>query len=137
MIDLAKINSLTTEEVLVVNELQKIAKEAEKASELIHKTYRCFGISEKSITILSDGTNTEWLSYDGIWRKRYFNIDHYENYSVKCTPDGIFEYYRAEFLYYRKHIQDDKEIIEKKIACEYFREFLRRTEEKFQTLTEK
>lgn len=125
MIDLAKINTLTADEVLVVNGLQKVAEEAKKASELIHKTYRCFGIGEEKIEVWSDEYNAEYLTYDGVWQARYLH----QTYDVKCTPDGIFEYFKSEYLVSEGYA-DDYENEEKAHICKYFRTFLKKTEAK-------
>ena len=128
MIDWEKIKDITPDEVIIINELQKLAAEAKEAAKLIRATYRCFGIGEEKITVWKDYHNTEYLTYTGVWQARYLH----QTYDVECSAEGIFEYFKAEFLadYFKDEGVEDYEIAEKASICKYFRKFLRDTQEK-------
>ena len=125
-IDMEKINSLSREEIIVVNGLQKIAEEAEVAAELIRNTYRCFGIGEDKIKVRYDKYNTEYLTHDGIWQQRSLGS---QTYDVPCTPEGIYQYFKAEYMV-ENGLADDNETMEMNEICKCFRGFLIWTEKK-------
>ena len=127
MFDMEKINNLTADEVLIVNGLQAVAKEAKEHVALIHKTYNCFGIGKDTIELWHDSYNAEYLTHDGIWQARYLH----QQYDVKVDVATVFDYYRAEWLVNNGYVDEYNasyltDYGKKKFICGYFRSFVRR-----------
>lgn len=127
MFNLEKIMKLNADEILIVNALQEVSKEAKQHVELIHNSYRCFGIGEDKIEVYRDGNNVEYLTHDGIWNARYMH----QEYNVAVDEDTIFDYYRAKWLAENGYANDDsfssRDCQKKKKVCEYFCSFVNRT----------
>ena len=131
MYDMNKIMSLNADEILIINGLQDVAKEAKEAAELIRKTY-VFHIGEDIIEVRHDRdmNNFEYLTHDGVWQARYLH----QSYDIKCSEDEIFKYFRAEYLVENGFAPELSgsyytEEGEMKSICRYFRSFLNRTRE--------
>lgn len=93
MFDIEKIASLTVDEVIIMNELLDVAREAKAFAKLIRDTYQ-FPMGEDKITVWSDAYNAEYLTHNGVWQARYLH----QEYDVDCSEDSIFKYLRAEYL---------------------------------------
>lgn len=129
MFDMEKIMSLTVDEVLIINGLLSVAKEAKEHAKLIADTYHCFGIGEDKIEIWSDSHNEEYLTHDGIWQARYLH----QEYDVSVNENTIFNFYRSEWLVengYAKEYENDRITVDGERAkiCRYFRAFVNKTE---------
>lgn len=127
-----KISNLTADEIIVAVELSEVAKEAKEIFELIRSTYKCFGIGQDIIEVWRDrdGYNHEYLTHDGIWQARYLH----QTYDIRCSPDCIYEYFRAEYLVENGFVPEYEgnqptEAGEKKLICRYFRSFIEKTRE--------
>ena len=112
---------LTTDEIIALESLVKLAKEAKEVAKLIKGKYR-FGIGEEKIVIWNDGYNEENFTIDGVWNAEYLN----EKYSVECTEEGIYDVFRAQFLYDNNYSKD-LQLKEKSKAAVHFREFVKHT----------
>lgn len=127
MFDIEKIKSFTVDEVIIMNELLDVAKEAKEFAKLIRDTYQ-FPIGEDTITVWSDSHNAEYLTHNGVWQARYLH----QSYDVECSEDSIFKYLRAEYLvahgFCKKfkgcYITEEGEIAD---ITRYFRSFVVRT----------
>lgn len=87
--------TMKVDELLMLQGLAEVAKEAKEAAEIISKAYaKAFGIKEDKIVVWNDSHNYEYLTHDGIWQARYLH----QTYDVDCTADGIFEYLKADYL---------------------------------------
>jgi len=123
--DISRIMQLTPEEVSAVVQLQKLANEANEVAQLIKETYRCFGISEEQIEVWQDrdGYNHEYLTHNGIWQARYLH----QTYDVSCTPEGIFDCFKAEYFKQMGVCNLSLQTRELAEAAEYFRSFINKT----------
>lgn len=127
MVNLAKIQKLTPEEVEVVCAMQELPKTAEEMAKLVREAYR-FRFGEDKICVCDDGNNKECLTYEGKWQARYLH----QEYDIACTKDEIFEYLVAEYIVTnRLHLDaSDFEKVnfeEGAKAIGYFRRFIERT----------
>lgn len=89
------IMNLSVNEILLLNGLADVAKEAKEAAEIIQKAYT-FKCGEDKIEVYHDKdyNNFEYFTHDGVWQARYLH----QSYDVICTPDEIFKYFRAEYM---------------------------------------
>jgi len=125
-----KIMSLNADEILIINGLQPVAKEAKEHCNLIHQTFHNFEIGENCTVDYhdSEGNNFEYLAHDGVWQARY----SHQSYDVKVDADTIFDYYRAEWLIENGFAEEFKsdccltEYGKKKEVCKYFRSFVKK-----------
>ena len=88
---------MTVDEILILNGLVPIAREAKEAAEAIQQAYsHGFGIGQDKIEVWRDrdANNFEYLTHGGVWEARYLH----QTYDVVCSADSIFEYLRAEYL---------------------------------------
>lgn len=127
MFDVEKIKSFTVDEVIIMNELLDVAKEAKEFAKLIRDTYQ-FPMGEDKITVWSDGHNAEYLTHNGVWQARYLH----QSYDVECSEDSIFKYLRAEYLVshgFCKEFEDGSRTEDDRMAfiSRYFRSFVVRT----------
>jgi len=129
MFNMDKIMEFNADEILIINGLRDVAKEAKEHAELIHKTYHCFGIGEDKIEVWCDldCNNFEYLTHDGVWQARYLH----QTYDVKVDADSIFDYYKAEWLIKNGYAREyegcySTEYGKKKNICGYFRSFVNR-----------
>lgn len=129
-----EIMNMKVDEILLLNELVGVAREAKEAAKLISEIYsKAFGINEEKIEVWhdSDNYNYEYLTHNGFWQARYLH----QTYDVECTADGIFEYFKAEYLVNNNYVARCKngcyltEEGEKAEIAEYFRAFVSRTKE--------
>ena len=132
MVDMEKVMGLNANEIIIVNGLLPVAKEAKEHSELIYKVYHNFGIGEDRIEVWHDRdwNNFEYLTHSGVWQARYLH----QTYDVSVDADSIFDYYRAEWLVdngFAKEIENGRmtEYGSKKQICGYFRSFVRKTKQ--------
>ena len=110
---------LTPEELLVLEDFAKLAREAIEAAELISKKYT-FAEGQDKIIIWGDENDTcEFITNDYIW---YENYAH-EQYVVSCTAKDIYELYRNEFLYHEQY-SDSYFYRKQAIIAKNFREFV-------------
>ncbi len=131
------IMNMTVDQILMLNGLVPVAKEAKDASDIIIKAFeKAFGINEDKIMVWSDRDdyNHEYLTHDGIWQARYLH----QTYDVKCTPDEIFKYFRAEYLIrngYAQRISKNGCLTEEgklEEVVRYFRSFVSKTQHKLE-----
>ena len=125
-----KICEMSVNEILMLAGLADVAREAKAAAELIHDHFRnAFGIGVDKIEVWGDSYNHEYLTHSGVWQARYLH----QTYDVECTPDGIFRYYRAEYLIqngYAKETEESRYTEEGELnqVVRYFRSFISRLE---------
>jgi len=126
--DIGRIMQLTPEEVFAVVKLQELATEANEAAKLIKETYRCFGIGEEEIEVYEDrdGYNHEYLTHSGLWKARYLH----QTYDVYCTPEGIFECFKAEYFTQMGVCNLSHQTRDLAEAARYFRSFINKTRAK-------
>ena len=132
MFELNKILSLTAEEIIIVNALDKVAEEARADAKKIAEAYH-FSIGQEEIEVYHDRdcNNFEYLTHSGIWKARYLH----QSYDVKVDFESIYELYRAEWLIENGYAKETvngflTEFGKKKEACSYFREFVRKIPDK-------
>ncbi|MBR3280675.1 MAG: hypothetical protein IKI57_02340 [Clostridia bacterium] len=98
------IMNLSVNDLLMLNDFQRIAKEAQNAYELIAKKYaNSFGIGTKEIEVY-ERVETEYSGYgvltiDGVF-KYHDNWWGGRDWEIKVSsPDGIFHIFRLQYLY--------------------------------------
>ena len=129
------IMNLSVDQIILLNDLVSVAKEAKEESKMIYQAYKnAFGIGENTIEVWSDDYNAEYLTHDGVWQARYLH----QTYDVKCSPNEIYQLFRGEYLIqngYAEEIGSDgcltEEGKQKQIAG-YFRSFIRRSKQKLE-----
>ena len=95
--------ALSVSELSLFNELTKLAEEASHAVEVINANFsNAFGIGKKEIHVFSTESCGEYygdgyLTIDGIF-KYHDNWWGGRDWSVTCTPDGIYKMLRANLL---------------------------------------
>lgn len=127
------ITNMKVDDILMLNGLVGVAKEAKEAADIISKAYsKGFGIKEDKIEVWRDrdSNNFEYLTHDGIWQARYLH----QSYDVDCTADGIFDYLKAEYLIKNGYTAGQRGCYltaegEKAMVVAYFRTFVHRTKE--------
>lgn len=134
MFNIEKITGLTVDEVIIINELLDVAKEAKNAAKLIRDTYQ-FPLGTDTIEVWSDETNYEYLTHAGTWQARYLH----QEYDVDCSSeDSIFKYLRAEYLVENEFCEEYNGCYrteEGKMAyiSKYFRSFLVKTRKLYES----
>lgn len=119
-----KVMSLNLNEVCAVMKLMELAKEAKEVAELINQTYKKYEAEESEVIVWNEKSDYEYLSDALVWHGWY----SHEIVSVTCTPDVIFELFKAEYFaenrvvdeYYKNQAQ----------ICKRFRIFVNRVKEK-------
>ena len=130
MISYEAIKSLEGMNDKAVKELRQLAKEAKEAEQLIKSTW-IFVDGESIITVLEDvksGNIIEELTNEGVWTRR----EGKGYYEIPCVANQIFEYFNAEYVYKKDPpcAKENEMLVRMAKYCAYFREFLKRTEEK-------
>ena len=126
---LENVMKLTPDEIICLDGLVSVAKEAKAAYMLIQKAYsKAFGIGQDRIEVWSDGVNYEYLTHAGVWEAHYL----YQNYAVECSLEEIFKYYRAAYLIdkgFAKEFEEGSITEEGELAqvCRYFKGFVNKT----------
>lgn len=125
------ITKLSAQEILLVNELAKLAAEAKEASEKIKSHFKnSFGIGNSEIEVYHTESCGEYYGYG------YLNIDgefrYYDNwwggrqYIFQADTEGIYKMFRSCYL--RKNNLKDLDPEEFNCQIEhidsYFREFI-------------
>ena len=133
-----EIMNLNTTEIMIINGLLEVAREAKEHSKLIYETYKhAFGIGQEEIWIWHEGVNCEYMTYKGVWKGRYMlgtrEVERV-SFEISIDPEGIFDYYKAEWLVehgYQEEFYGSilTEYGKKKRACQYFRSFIKRIQE--------
>ncbi len=129
------IMNLSVDQIILLNELVSVAKEAKEASQMIYQAYQnAFGIGKDKVEVWSDDCNAEYLTHDGVWQARYLH----QTYDVKCSPDEIYQYFRAEYLIkngYAEEVASGGYLTEEgklKQIAGYFHSFVRRAQKKLE-----
>lgn len=127
MFDYSIIKTLTPKDVLILNELYTLAKQAEEAEKQIKAKY-LFRVGEDKIEVWHCDYNTEYLTHDGIWQARYLH----QSYDVECTAETIFEYMKANYMVKQGYAEEYSvnnytEEGEKALIFRYFNNFIERT----------
>ena len=123
-------NNISLSEILLLNDLTKLANEAQEASEVISNAYqRAFGLRQNEIEVWRDVNRTEYLTHEGIWRA----IIHGQEYKVEVTPESIFEYLRDNLL--TQEEESDLEVLfsvktSNSEVVHFFRDFVARAKER-------
>lgn len=133
MFDIEKIKDLTVNEVIAMNDLLNLAKEAKSFADLIQETYK-FPIGVDKINLHFPGEGEEYITHDGVWHGKYklYSCD------VDCSEDSIFKYLKAECLIShgicRKADEQNHatEEWENTIIARRFRSFINRTRELYE-----
>lgn len=117
---------LTTDEIIsfadnisIIASLSRLAKEAIEAEKTVNEKYK-FEDGQEKIVIWNDGYNEESITSDKVWHADYIN----NQYNVKCTAEGIYDVYRAQFIYDNSCIRED-DIVKKAKTAANFREFVK------------
>lgn len=130
MFDFATIQTLTSDDVLILTALSPLVEKAKEAEKQIKAVYT-FHIGEERITLDSKQYTSASLTRDGLW---LFNTrtSHYE---IQCNAENIFEHMKANYMVSNKFAPPlDANGYrtpegEKSEAFSYFRDFLERTSE--------
>ena len=131
-VDFEKINSLTPDEIIIANILDKAAKEANAAVELIYDTYK-FHMGEEKIELARNGqSNYEYLTYDGKWVGVFAKKP---TYTVKCSKEesDIYAYLYAKSLLEGGYVRpedffsEDVTYAEMNVVAIYLCNFIERT----------
>ena len=127
-----RIMQMTAQELTLLDDFTKLAKEALEAAELINKHFNsAFGISKREIEVYRTESFGEYygygyLSIDGIFRY-HDNWWGGREYAFSCDSDGIFKMLRSCYL--REHDLEslDNEPFECNIdqLDSYFRDFIK------------
>ena len=134
-VDFDKINSLTADEIIIANILDKAAREANEAVELIYNTYS-FKMGEEKIEVWHNGAgNFEYLTYEGEWEGSYIKNG---TYRIKCGKKNseIYAYFYAQALLKEGFVTPETEFSEgttygeMNLGAIFFRDFIRRTRAK-------
>ena len=134
-VDFNKINSLTADEIIIANILDKAAREANEAVELIYNTYS-FRMGEEKIEVWHNGAgNFEYLTYEGEWEGTYIKNG---TYRIKCGKENseINAYFYAQALLKEGFVTPETEFSEgttygeMNLGAIFFRDFIRRTRAK-------
>ena len=112
---------LTTEEIFLLGDFVKLAKEAKEASELIAKKYKFEGDCKK-IQVYNDGHNEEFVTSDGFWHGVYLGVE----YLQECSIEEIYKLYRDQYLYEENYFSDGHYKSQARIAAN-FKEFVKHT----------
>lgn len=119
---------LTPDEIILMNGLVSVAKEAKEVAELIRTSFsNSFGIGVDRVEVWHDDYNHEYLTHDGVWQARYLH----QTYDVKCTVEEIYNYFRAEYLVDNGFVGEFDgsrytEAGRMKAICSYFRAFVQK-----------
>jgi len=128
--------ALSANELTLFTELSKLAEQATHAVEVINQNFsNSFGIGKKEIHVFHTESCDEYygdgyLTIDGIFR---FHDNWWggRDWSIACTPDGIYKMLRAELLCNsnRSHLipQKEQELAD---VAHYFKMFIKKTEQK-------
>ena len=119
-------------EIILINGLEKAAREAKEAAKIIRETYTFMAGKEKTEVYHDKASNNvEFYTRDGVWEVRYLD----QEYDVPCTEEELFKYFRAEYMVDEKFI-DTPEMREMKLVCSYLRSFISRTKKIYLSKTE-
>lgn len=133
-----KIMSMTPDEIIMVNGLLVVAREAKAVAEKIRDKFT-FKIGEDRIEVWADEYNHEYITHDGVWQARYL---HHDEYDVMCSAEEIYKLFRAEYLIKNGFCEsyDEGGNMTKEAEwmniCQYFRMFLTRTFESHSSFSE-
>ena len=119
-----KIMSLSLNEVCAVMKLMELAKEAEEVYRLIRESYNKIDIGEQEVIVCEEPSNYEYLSNDLVWHAWHRE----ELLTVTCTPDVIFELFKAEYFADTRRVISDY-YKKKARICKKFRSFVKRLQE--------
>ena len=121
MIDFEKIDKLSCEEVASMNGLFELATAAETAAGVIGGAY--LFEDKNAIEVYSINEYKEILTKEMVWQAQFTDW----TYEVKCTPDGIFEFYKKVFWAHKKSKEtpEMRKVLDD--AMEKFKNFLVRT----------
>ena len=130
-VDFKKIYSLTPDEMILASVLEKAAKKANEAREIISKAY-LFKIGEDKKLVWKNGTNEEYMSHNGIWECNYVRFG---SYYVRCSEkdSNIHIFYFAQSLVDAGYVQPeemfnkDTTYKEMRLVALYFDNFVQRT----------
>ena len=101
MFDYESIKKIGPKDIMIINSLLPLAKQAIEAEKLIRETY-LFHIGETKITVWTDQNNWEYITRDGVWQARYLN----QEYDVECTAEVIFDYAKADYLVKNGYVKE-------------------------------
>jgi len=128
--------AMSVNELTLMSELTKLAEQATHAAEVINKNFsNTFGIGKKEVHVFHTENCGEYygdgyLSIDGIF-KYHDNWWGGRDWSVTCTPDGIYKMLRAELLCdtERRSLipREEQELAD---VAHYFKMFIKETEQK-------
>ena len=129
MFDFNKINSLTNDDIIIINKLLRISDEAKRISELIRDHFRCFSWGQTKVAVYNDEIlrKTEYLTYDGIWIAAYPNL----YLEVDCSEEGLYEVFKADYLLSHGFVHEgdegvDEAFLQKAMSAKYFKVFVDR-----------
>ncbi len=126
-----KIFEMSAQEILLLSDFAKLAKEASEASKLISKKFdKAFGIGKREIQVYYTESCGEYygygyLSIDGVF-KYHDNWWGGRTYEFRCDTEGIFKMLRSSYLRAKGMSDLDPEKFECEIESidKYFREFI-------------
>lgn len=111
MLEITKICSISFEKISlakqIVCELEKLAREAQEMSKLIHKTHKCFGIGESEVKLFVDKENDLYhcLKQCGVWVLK--NKHNEKIYGLNLAPTVIYECLKCEFMLQKKYVNSN------------------------------
>ena len=118
--------NLTPEELVILDDLKELAKDAIEAAKLINEAYT-FKIGQDKVVVWEDSYNHEYVTNDGIWQARYLH----QTYDVKSTSHEIYKLLKNEYIYRNNHNKDKYYRDQAEIAG-YFRTFINKTKERLE-----
>lgn len=128
MFDLQSLAKLNPDDIILLNELLPMAREAKRIEELIKSTY-LFHVGEERIQVdTNDDCHCEFLTHDGKWLCSWTRSE----YEVLCNAPEIFELMKAKYMLDNNYFEDTeaKKTAEKKAQTwRHFKSFVVVTEE--------
>ena len=109
-LDIDRILAITPEELNAAMKVAALEKDAITAAEYIKRATACFAFGEKCIDV--EGGMS--FSYEG------------DRIKVKCTPDEIFELYKAEYFEDHSDFKGREKYLGQSVIAKDFRRFVER-----------
>lgn len=123
-IDIDKVMSLTTDEIVLISKLGPIAEKAKKFADMICDKYY-FRIGQEFIGVSDSGD--EFLTRDGVWEKSISGQSGQEQtVQITCTYEEIFKVLRDDYLRQNGLLENAKP--NEEIATSFL-DFLARTQD--------
>ncbi len=132
MVNLAKFEGITPDDIIILVGLLEPAKEAKRLAQMLHQAYP-FKPDEMKKVLVDNGVDHEYITRDNTWHYRSKKV----KLDVSYTTESIFELLKAEFLvnagYVDRYSNDLMSLTELDIQSKafnylHFKNFVKRTE---------